>query len=364
MNNASLYSLSINQTFNAVLHGAMDTTVLVQGHMGSGKSSLLKSLAKALPTHHPCYFDCTTKDLGDIQIPKLKDLNGNDYVRFATHEELGLHLENTPVILMIDEYGKANPSVKNALLALMQERRMGSRTLHPDSLIFATTNLGAEGVGDVLMPHARNRITIINMRKPDNMEFIEWGIENNIDPIILGWARDNPQAFHSFEDYENAEDNKYIYHPRSVRTSFVTGRSLEKASNWVSKRNVLDSVTVTAALIGTIGNQAAMDLATFIAMADKLPTLESIKNNPDQALVPSNVAALCMVVYKVLQVIEAPWVGQWLDYMKRLPSEAQAMFVNGVRAASYSNTKRAAVMNHVKFTEYVHEHSYLFGRDK
>jgi energy-coupling factor transporter ATP-binding protein EcfA2 len=364
MNNATLYALSINQTFNAILHGAMDTTVLVQGHMGSGKSSLLKMLAKALPTHHACYFDCTTKDLGDIQIPKLKDLNGNDYVRFATHEELGLHLENTPIILMIDEYGKANPSVKNALLALMQERKMGSRTLHPDSLIFATTNLGAEGVGDVLLPHARNRITIINMRKPDNMEFIEWGIENRIDPIIMGWARQNPQAFQSFEQIENPDDNAYIYHPRSARTSFVTGRSLEKASNWVKKRNVLDNATVTASLIGTVGDTAALDMATFMAMADKLPTLESIKKSPDQAMVPDNVAALCMVVYKVLQVIEYDWVGAWMDYMKRIPAEAQSLFINGVRSPSYSPAKQKAVMNHQKFTEYAHSHAYLFGRDQ
>lgn len=363
MNN-NVYDLNISQAFNAILHGAMDTTVLVQGHMGSGKSSILKMLADKLPGHHPCYFDCTTKDLGDIQIPKLKDLEGNDYVRFATHEELGLHLENTPVILMIDEYGKANPSVKNALLALMQERKMGSRTLHPDSLIFATTNLGAEGVGDVLAPHARNRITVLTMRKPDNMEFIEWGIDHEIDPVILGWARDNPQAFQSFEDYENPEDNPYIYHPRSARTSFVTGRSLEKASNWVKKRNVLDNATVAAALIGTIGAKAAMDLDTFIKLADKMPSLDSIKKNPDTAKVPDQVAALCMVAFKALQSIDKEWVGAWLTYMKRLPNEAQALFINGVRAASYNNDKRAVVMNHPQFTDYIHANSYLFGRDK
>ena len=62
---------------------------------------------------------------------------------------------------MVDEYGKANPAVKNAMLRLMLERKIGSYTLHPDSLVFATTNLGAEGVGDLLPPHARNRMTVI-----------------------------------------------------------------------------------------------------------------------------------------------------------------------------------------------------------
>lgn len=359
----NIYNLSIKQTFNAILHGAMGTTVLVEGHMGSGKSSILKMLAKALPTHKPCYFDCTTKDLGDLQIPKLKVLGDNDYVRFATHEELGLHLANTPLLLMIDEYGKGNPTVQNGLLGLMQEWKFAGHTVHPDSRVFATTNLGAEGVGDILKAHARNRITIIRMRKPDNMEFIEWGIDAGINPVVLGWARDNPQAFHSFEDYERPEDNEYIYHPRTIRTSFVTGRSLEKASKWVDKRAHLDDATLTAALIGTVGSKAALDLDTFIKLSNKLPSIESIKLDPDNAMVPQSVAAMCMVALKVLQVIDATWVSPWVTYMNRLPSEVQAMFVNGVRSASYNSKRRDAVMNNPDFTKYVIAHSYLFGAD-
>ena len=142
-----MYSLSIDETVNAIETAGEMRTILVQGHMGTGKSSILSNLAKELTTHTPCYFDCTTKDLGDITIPKLNMLDGSDYVAFATNEELGVHL-NKPIILMIDEYGKANPSVKNAMLRLMLERKIGGYTLHKDSIVFATTNLGAQGVGD------------------------------------------------------------------------------------------------------------------------------------------------------------------------------------------------------------------------
>ena len=44
---------------------------------------------------------------------------------YLPNEELGLHL-GKPVILMIDEYGKANPSVKNALLRDMLENATDS----------------------------------------------------------------------------------------------------------------------------------------------------------------------------------------------------------------------------------------------
>mgnify|MGYP003337711111 CR=1 FL=1 len=110
-----LYALNLAEATSLVRHSG-DTTVLVQGHMGTGKSSMLKILAQELPDHIPCYFDCTTKDLGDITIPNVMNLNGivsesgeineEAFVRYVTNEELGVHL-NKPIILMIDEYGKA-----------------------------------------------------------------------------------------------------------------------------------------------------------------------------------------------------------------------------------------------------------------
>lgn len=359
-----MYNLNLEQTHNLILASMGDnTTVLAQGHMGCGKTSLLKALALALPNHVACYFDCTTKSLGDTMLPKIKDLDDRDFVRFAPNEEFGVHL-GQPVLLMIDEYGKADASTKNALLRVMQEYQIGSYPLPEGSIVFATTNLGVEGVGDVLPPHARNRITTVTLRKPTAMEFIEWGINNGVDHTILGWVKDNPHCMQSFEEVKDPDENLYIYHPRSSRAAFVTPRSLEKASNWLKKRHLLDRQTLTAALIGTLGQQAAMDLAVFIEMADKLPTLDSIKNNPDSALIPNNAAAICMVVYRVLGCIEKEWVGAWHTYLQRLPSEAQAMFVNGVRSNKYSDKRRSLVMNSPGFTQWVHKFSYLFGGDK
>ena len=98
MNNAiSMYALSLEQIATAIRHGGHQRTILVQGHMGTGKSSLLSTLSSELPGHTPCYFDCTTKDLGDITIPKMSELDGADYVRYATNEELGAHIK-TPII--------------------------------------------------------------------------------------------------------------------------------------------------------------------------------------------------------------------------------------------------------------------------
>jgi hypothetical protein len=362
MNSAiQMYALGLDQIATSILNGGDKRTILVQGHMGTGKSSLLTTLSRDLPKHTPCYFDCTTKDLGDITIPKMNQLDNADYVSYATNEELGAHHKN-PIILMIDEYGKANPAVKNALLRVMLERKNGGSELHPDSLVFATTNLGAEGVGDLLPPHARNRITVITARKPDNMEWIEWGINNGVDHTLLGWCKDNPHLFYGFEDVKDPDDNPYIYHPKQQRTAFVTPRSLEAASDWLRKREHFDDQTLTGLLMGTIGERGAMDLMAFVKLSDQLPSLQSIKDEPKTAKVPDSAAAVCMVVYRSLSTIGADWVDSWMDYMVRLDKEAQGMFANGCSAEKYAHRK--IVMTNKKFTQWAMDNNYMFAADK
>lgn len=358
-----LFALSLDQVTTALLAGGNKRTMLVQGHIGTGKSSLLKTLAQQLPDHHACYFDCTTKDLGDIALPNIAKLDATaGYVEFLTNEELGMHL-NKPIILMIDEYGKANPAVKNGLLRVMLERKLAGRELHPDSIVFATTNLGAEGVGDLLPPHARNRVTIITVRKPTSTEWIEWGIENGIDHTLLGWVRDNPQVLQSFDEVTSPADNPYIFHPREQRVSFVTPRSLEAASDWLKQRHSFDAQTLNALLIGTIGERGAMDLSAFVELADQLPTLKSIQETPEEATVPSSASAICMVVYRALQAVDATWIENWMVYLNRLPKEAQGMFVNGVRATKYNSNRRNIVMASHGFGTWARSNAHLFAAD-
>lgn len=358
----SMFDLDLDQTANLIKAYGNKRTVLAQGHMGVGKSSILKMLAKQLPTHTPVYFDCTTKDLGDITIPKLKalDENGGDYVSYVPNEELGLHL-GKPIILMIDEFGKANRAVQNAMLRLMLDRESGPNKLHPDSLVFATTNMGAEGVGDMLLPHHRNRICIVRVKKTDHLRWVDWGINEGLEPTLLACAKDNPQWFQSFEEVKDPENNPHIFHPDQQRVSFVTPRSLHAASDLLKVRHALDDTTLTAGLIGLIGERTAMDLMAYVKISDQLPSLESIKTSPKTAKVPDSASAVCMVVYRTLSTIERDWVDAWMEYLVRMDRIAQGLFANGVRNPKYD--KQAMVMQNKKFTEWSFANNDLFAAD-
>ena len=362
MSNAqAMYAQNIGQLVTLLKGLGTKRSVLIEGDMGIGKSTLLKILKQDLPGYHAAYFDCTTKDVGDMFIPRISDAETGAYVGFVPNEEFGLH-HGKPVILMFDELGKANPAVKQATTRTLLERTVGATPLPEGSIVFATTNLGAEGVGDLLAAHTRNRVTVIRMRKPTATEWIEWGINNGVNSTVLGWVKDNPQVMQSFTEVQDPEENPYIFHPRAVgRDAFVTPRSLDAASDILNVAG-LDEDTVTSALIGTVGARAAMDLAAYAKLANQLPKREEILKDPMNAKVPDTAASICMVVYRALSTMTADFVDSWMDYMGRLDAEAQGLFANGVRAESYS--KRGLVMTNKKFTSWAMANNYMFTADR
>ena len=361
---SSMYAQDLDNCVNSISLLGHKLTFILEGDIGNGKSATRFMLAEKHPKHRVFYCDCTTKDVGDLMLPKFMELDADgQVVRFVANEELGLHMDG-PVIIMVDEFGKANKSVQNALLCLMYERRMGSYELHEESIVYGTTNLGAEGVGDILPPHARNRFCIITVKKWTNEQWMEWAIRNNCDPQIILFAKEHPEIFDSFTDVENPEDNEYIYHPKVQRRAFVTPRSLENASHIMKVRDQLGPDVTVANLIGCVGERAAMDLKAQFSLSDQLVPLDDIKNNPKTAKVPTNAAAVCLMMYRTLSNIDRSWMDAWMDYMDRLPTEAHGMFVNGVYSDKFDKKRQQAVVTNKKFTDFTMANNYLRATDK
>ena len=363
-----LFAQSIDECAESILATGNKVTTLVQGHMGTGKSSILKILASQLPDHVPCYFDCTTKDLGDLMLPKILGADDDSqYVKFVPNEEMGIH-HDKPIILMVDEFGKANPSVKNGMMRVMLERTMGTKKLHPDSIVFATTNLGTEGVGDLLMPHHRNRITVIRMKKPTATEWIEnYAFNAQIHPSLILWVKEHgEQLFQSYEEIEKPDDevggNPYIYHPQAQRPAFVTPRSLELASHWLWAKDRLSKNALKSNLIGTIGARGGADLDAYIELVDQLPKQEDIKTSPDTAKVPTTASAVVMVVYRALATMNKDFIDPFMVYLNRLDKEAQGLFAMQVRNPKYQ--RQSMVMSNKKFTEWCMANNFMFAADK
>jgi hypothetical protein len=180
LNTVMQYADSHDELIEDIADLGHEISLIIQGPMGWGKSAMLHTLGEMprFKGYTLVYIDCTTKsDSGDFFMIKY----GEDGKTFLTvpHEELGLHLEG-PVIIMFDEIGKMPRSAFNAVLRILYERRAGGDALHPDSIVFATTNLAAEGLGDLLPPHGINRCQVRTYKVPTKMEWLGWAIRRAV----------------------------------------------------------------------------------------------------------------------------------------------------------------------------------------
>lgn len=353
-------SLSLAQTADLILAVGDSTTVLAQGEMGIGKSSILSIIKKRLGDNfHYCYGDMTTKDVGDFLVPKIRSLNDVEVCSFIPNEEFGFH-HDKPIVLMLDEIGKASKAVMNACLRLMLERKLGTYSLPEGSIVFATTNLANEAIGDNLPPHARNRISVVKVRKPSADEWIEWALDNDIAPEVLLTVKQFPQMLASFEDFDKPSDNEYINDPRTPRPAFCTPRSLNRASDIIKKSKPLGLDVMAHALKGTIGNRATYDMLSIIQLTDDLPTWDEIIKEPSKAKVPDSASAVCMLVYSAIQQVEKDNINKWVQYMDRLSKEAQGLFATSVMRTS----KKTTVGTSQGFIKWATANNYLFAQNQ
>lgn len=340
-------SVTLKQAANIILHTPMNR-YLLQGEPGIGKSSLLKSLAFSLPTHETAYIDVPNMDLGDIAMPVTN--HDTKTTNYYPNSRFKMHM-GKPVIIMLDEYTKGAEPIKNMLHPLLEvaNPRLGDLPVHPDSIVFLTGNLSSDGVGDSLKAHSRNRIIPLTIQKPDADQWLEWAVNNNIDPVIMAWVKQYPHAMASYTDTSQG-DNPYIYNPKKMQTAFVSPRSLERASNIVTVREHLDQDSLIAALSGAIGEAASRDMQAFIAYQDQLPTWDAIVKTPKTAAVPDSPGACAVLVFGAIQKIDKQTIAPFMSYLERFEPEWQACFCINV---AKSPTKQPIAFSSSAFADWV-----------
>jgi len=324
-------SISLKEAENLIAEVGKDLTVHLRGQPGIGKSTLLTTLAKRFPDHTPVYIDCADLDLGDLAMPAMN--HETKTTAFYPNERFAIH-KGTPVLVMLDEITKASEPVKNMLLPVMLERRLGAVEFHPDSIVFSTGNLTTDAVGDNLKAHAKNRVSQVTVRNPSEEEWREWGSKNDQAPEVLAWVNQFPHCLACYTD-KSQEENMYIYNPTKQQDAFVSPRSLAKASFIVKARQELGENATMVALAGTIGEAAARDMSAYFSLADALPTREAVYNSPDTAKLPDDPAARVILIMRELQAYNKKTFDAVTTYLQRFPKELQALFFTSIMSSQH-----------------------------
>jgi hypothetical protein len=349
-------SVSLTEFASAIGTVGKNVTIIGQGEPGIGKSSMLKVLSATYPDYEIAYIDCTLLDLGDFALPYTEQAETMKVTKFAPNARFKMH-SGKPVIVMLDEIGKAMKAVKNVLLTLMLEQRIGDHYLPKGSIVFGTTNLLSDGVGDMLEAHARNRVCMTTVRKPDADEWIDWAITNDVAPEVIAWVKQFPHALASYTD-TSQKDNPYIFNPtRAGMGAVVTPRSLEKASHIAKRRSELgDSLTISM-LTGTIGESASRDMQAFFTVVDKLPTWDAIMASPSTTKMPTDTVAKCILVFSAITRVEKDSLPKWMTYLQRMDMEWQALFATSVMK---SQAKQAFCVMNKEFKDWALKNQWLF----
>jgi len=342
-------TLSHSQVCDLIKSVGSKRTVLVLGENGVGKTSIQHDLRQ-----DPAFLnynvldpvDCTQMSDGSVWMPDIDREAGvsrelpNERFCLSKHNHRGL-AGSRPSIICLDELLKAPQFIKNVLAPVLYERRNGTLHYPEGSIIWATSNLAVEGLGDTVLPHLRTRFIKVIMRKPTKDEWKnEFAYPAGIHPAVIVFVEQNPTVFESFMDYEpggiNAgkdmtKCNPYPYNPRTKQDGYVSPRTLHAASDILHTCSHLDHDALLAALAGAMGEAGARMLMALVALNRDIPLYDRVVADPDNTPVVDNPAAQLMQIQQFIVNTTTRENAQAITtYIKRMRNEMQTLFVSQI----------------------------------
>lgn len=355
--------ITLNEAEELILAVGHTNAVHLVGEPGVGKTAMFERIVERTG-FKGVYIDTPNTELGDIGIPMPN--HETKTTALYPNEHWGFH-RNEPQVIFIDEFTKpSSQAVQNMLHPLLNERRIGGFRLHPASIVITAGNNTTDGVGDLLKAHSINRLTIAPVKKPhagfhpdgsvDEDSWGMWAIKNDIAEEVVAWVKAYPHALASYRDPSQTE-NPYIFNPKTPQRSYVSPRSLARASSIIKKRSVLTRNALITALSGTIGDSAARDMVAYVEVSDSLPTWGEVMGDPRGCKLPTSPAALNIMAFGALQRIDRATIGKWFEYLKRTPKELQSVFC---LSASKHPEKKQILMTSGAFVMWMRENQFLF----
>jgi hypothetical protein len=169
-------------------------------------------------------------------------------------------------LLFLDEFNSGNKQTEAAAYKLILDREVYKYKLHPRCLIAAAGNLTTDrAIVNTQSTATTSRLTHYRMRI-DHKVWVDWANGHNIDHRIISLIKFKPELLHRFDTSTN-------------ELTFPCPRTWEFASKVITNKAKIDHITKTR-LAGTIGEGAAVELATYSEIYQNLPTIEQILKNP------------------------------------------------------------------------------------
>lgn len=279
--------------------------VLIKGAPGIGKSDIITQATAAananLIISHPAVSDPT--DAKGLPWPDADKKSA----RFLPFGDLAIALKAKKLtVWLLEELGQAPPAVQASYMHLLLAREVNGHKL-PDCVTFvATTNRRTDlaGVSGILEPVKSRFLSIVELQTDLN-EWCQWYFTERPDstPIVPAFLRFREELLCKFEPTKDL-DNSPV--PRT----------------WVNAAEIIDMDLPPAvrneALIGAIGQSAAVEIQGFMNILTEAPSINAILMDPDATAIPTRPDVLYAIVTGLAIKANEENFGSVARYVERL----------------------------------------------
>lgn len=282
-------------------------SVFLKSPPGIGKTSIVRQYAKEakmrlIAVHAPLTDPLDIKGLPTVEGNEAKFLPLNIWPQ-ETDE---------PVVVLIDELPQCVPSIQNAYSQLLIDKQLGNVTLPKGSLVVATGNRREDKAATSNIPsHIVNRVMHVTV-DTHTEDFLDWALENGIDPSIVAFGRFRPDSLHNFD-------------PRNSQEPYATYRTWEMASHFI--KHCDNNAVLMEALNGLVGEGAATEYMAFRRMYQELPDPKEVLAHPSLAVIPHEPATMYALTTACASIVTEELSDNLFILARRLPAEYAVMMI-------------------------------------
>ncbi|MDY4133584.1 AAA family ATPase [Treponema sp.] len=236
-------TIDSKELYEVLAETPAEQNIMLAGKHGIGKSQILTKYFEDQGMKVVPLFLGQMSDPGDlIGLPDRDSKAGKTLFL----PPFWFPLDNTPVVLFLDELNRARPEILQSVMDLALNKTIAGRKLPEGSRIISAVNSGDEYQLTDLDPALISRFNIYEF-KPSAAEWIMWANKNGIDYRVIGFIQENAGELDG-QGYSIGETDSLEKTPDR--------RGWEKVSNIIKNRENLSKTTFKT-ICGIIGAGAA-----------------------------------------------------------------------------------------------------------
>ena len=289
-------------------------TPMVSSSPGMGKSDIIRTIADKFKLK---VIDFRVSQCEPVDMQGYPGVTENGRMTFHTPEYFPVEGDKIPDgydgwLLFLDEFNSGNKQTEAAAYKLILDREVYKHKLHPRCLIAAAGNLTTDrAIVNTQSTATTSRLTHYRMRIDHNV-WVDWANAHHIDHRIISLIKFKPELLHRFDT-------------STSELTFPCPRTWEFASKVIHGKNEINNITKIR-LAGTVGEGAAVELATYAEIYQNLPTIEEIMSNPKSGWrVPKEPSERYAVTTMLSHNTTIDNIDKMIGAINRLPSDFQVI---------------------------------------